>query len=163
MSAGENSTSPVVKIAAVAVIIFAAVGVGMMTGIIPGAQSKNAAQEAAVEAAKQCLNCGIVESVKLVELKGSGSGVGAVTGGVVGAVVGSQIGQGRGKTLAEIAGAAGGAYAGNEIEKSTKKSTYFRVTVRMNNGSVRTITQKIDPGFRSGDSVKIENGALIRG
>ena len=49
------------------------------------------------------------------------------------------------------------------IEKSLKKSTYFRVTVRMNNGSVRTITQKTDPGFKTGDSVKIENGTLVRG
>lgn len=159
MSAAEGSSSPIVKIAAVAVIIFSAVGVGMMTGIIPGAGSKNAAQEAA----KECLNCGVIESIKLVELKGEGTGVGAVTGGVVGAVVGSQIGQGQGKTVAEVAGAAGGAYAGHEIEKSLKKSTYFRVTVRMNNGSVRTITQKTDPGFKTGDSVKIENGTLVKG
>ena len=159
MSAAEGSSSPIVKIAAVAVIIFSAVGVGMMTGIIPGAGSKNVAQEAA----KECLNCGVIESIKLVELKGEATGVGAVTGGVVGAVVGSQIGQGRGKTVAEVAGAAGGAYAGHEIEKSLKKSTYFRVTVRMNNGSVRTITQKTDPGFKTGDSVKIENETLVRG
>lgn len=155
----EGSSSPIVKIAAVAVIIFSAVGVGMMTGIIPGAGSKNTAQEAA----KECLNCGVIESIKLVEVKGEGTGVGAVTGGVVGAVVGSQIGQGKGKTVAEVAGAAGGAYAGHEIEKDLKKSTYFRVSVRMNNGSVRTITQKIDPGFKTGDSVKIENGTLVRG
>jgi len=159
MSAAEGSSSPIVKIAAVAVIIFSAVGVGMMTGIIPGAGSKNAAQEAA----KECLNCGVIESIKLVELKGEGTGVGAVTGGVVGAVVGNEIGAGRGKTLATVAGAAGGAYAGHEIEKNLNKSTYFRVTVRMNNGSVRTLTQKTDPGFKTGDSVKIENGTLVRG
>jgi len=147
------------KIAAVAVIIFSAVGVGMMTGIIPGASSKNAVQESA----KECLNCGVIESIKLVELKGEGSGAGAVAGGVVGAVVGNEIGAGRGKTLATVAGAAGGAYAGNEIEKNMKKSTHFRVTVRMNNGSVRNITQKIDPGFKTGDSVRIENGTLVRG
>ena len=159
MSATEGSSSPIIKIAAVAVIIFSAVGVGMMTGIIPGASSKNVAQEAA----KECLNCGVIESIKLVELKGEGTGVGAVTGGVVGAVVGSQIGQGRGKTVAEVAGAAGGAYAGHEIEKNMNKSTYFRVTVRMNNGGVRTVTQKTDPGFKTGDSVRIENGTLVRG
>ncbi len=155
----QSSQSPIVKIAAVAIIIFSAVGVGMMTGIIPGASSKNAAQEAA----KECLNCGVIESIKLVELKGEGSGAGAVAGGVLGAVVGNEVGAGRGKTLATVAGAAGGAYAGNEVEKNMKKSTYFRVTVRMNNGGARTITQKTDPGFKTGDSVKIENGALVRG
>ena len=155
----QSGSSTIVKIAAVAVIIFSAVGVGMMTGVIPTASSKNAAQEAA----RECANCGVVESVKLVELKGEGSGAGAVAGGVLGAVVGNEIGAGRGKTLATVAGAAGGAYAGNEVEKNMKKSTYFRVTVRMNNGGVRTITQKTDPGFKSGDSVRIENGALVRG
>lgn len=155
----QSGSSPIVKIAAVAVIIFSAVGVGMMTGIIPGASSKNAAREAA----RECANCGVVESIKLVELKGEGSGAGAVAGGVLGAVVGNEIGAGRGKTLATVAGAAGGAYAGNEIEKNVKKSTYFRITVRMNNGGVHTITQKTDPGFKSGDSVRIENGALVRG
>ncbi len=155
----QSGSSPIVKIAAVAVIIFSAVGVGMMTGIIPGASSRNAAQDAA----RDCPSCGVVESIKLVELKGEGSGAGAVAGGVLGAVVGNEIGAGRGKTLATVAGAAGGAYAGNEVEKNVKKSTYFRITVRMNNGGVRTITQKTDPGFKSGDSVRIENGALVRG
>ena len=57
----------------------------------------------------------------------------------------------------------GGAYAGHEIEKNMNKSAYFRVTVRMNNGGVRTVTQKTDPGFKTGDSVRIENGTLVRG
>jgi len=159
MSAGESSTSPIVKIAAVAVIIFSAVGVGMMTGIIPVANSRNAVQQAA----KECTDCGVIESIRLVEVKGEGSGAGAVAGGVLGAVVGNEIGGGRGKTLATVAGAAGGAFAGNEVEKNIKKSTYFRVTVRMNNGGVHTITQKNDPGFKTGDSVKIEDGTLVRG
>jgi hypothetical protein len=55
----------------------------------------------------------------------------------------------------------GGAFRSHEIEKN-EKSTHFSVTVRMNNGSVRTITQK-RPGFKTGDSVKIENGTLVRG
>jgi outer membrane lipoprotein SlyB len=155
----ETSSFPIVKIAAVAVIIFSAVGVGMMTGIIPGAHSTSATQAVV----KECANCGVVESVRLVELKGEATGAGAVAGGVLGAVVGSQIGQGRGKTLAQVAGVAGGAYAGNEVEKNMKKATYFRVTVRMNNGSTRTITQKTDSGFKSGDNVKIENGVLVSG
>ena len=35
MSEAQNRTSPVVVIAAIAVIMFSAVGVGVMTGIIP--------------------------------------------------------------------------------------------------------------------------------
>ena len=62
-----------------------------------------------------------------------------------------------------MAGVAGGAYAGHLIEKNMKKSAYFRVTVRMKNGGVQYINTKTDPGFRSGESVRILNGALVRG
>lgn len=163
------SYSPIVKIAAVAVIILASVGVGVMTGLIPSSFSKNAApgQNALPpppppSEAKACPNCGVVESIKLVELKGQGSGAGAVAGGLLGAVVGSEVGAGRGKTLAEVAGAAGGAFAGNEVEKNVKKTAHYRITIRMNDGSVRTITQRNDPGVRPGDNVQLANGSVVR-
>lgn len=44
MSDAQSRVSPIVAIAAVAVIIFSAVGVGVMTGIIPSSFSKNADQ-----------------------------------------------------------------------------------------------------------------------
>lgn len=157
MSETQGASSPIVKIAAVAVIIFAGVGVGMMTGLIPSSYSKNNAQEA-----KACANCGVVESVRLVEVNGQGSGAGAVAGGLVGAVVGSEIGAGRGKTLATVAGAAGGAYAGNEIEKNMKKTAHYRISIRKNDGSVLTLTQSADPGVHAGDSVRVANGSVIR-
>ena len=68
-----------------------------------------------------CTDCGVVRSVRLVEKKGSASGVGAVAGGVLGGVLGHQIGSGRGNTAATIVGAGAGAYAGNEVEKNKKK------------------------------------------
>lgn len=163
-----TSQSPIVKIAAVAVIILAAVGVGVMTGLIPSTFSKNAAQNQNAPPpppppeAKACPNCGVVESTKLVELKGQGSGAGAVAGGLLGAVVGSEVGAGRGKTLAEVAGAAGGAYAGNEVEKNMKKTAAYQITIRMNDGAVRTITQRNDPGVKAGDNVRLANGSVVR-
>ncbi len=157
MSETQSAQSPIVKIAAIAVIIFAGAGVGVMTGLIPSTFSKEAAHEA-----KACPNCGVVESIRLVEVKGGGSGAGAVAGGLVGAVVGSEIGAGRGKTLATVAGAAGGAYAGNEIEKNMKKTAHYRISIRMNNGTVRTLTQSTDPGVHAGDNVKVANGSVIR-
>ena len=162
----STSQSPIVKIAAVAVIILAAVGVGVMTGLIPSTFSKNAAQNQNAPPpppeAKACPNCGVVESTKLVELKGQGSGAGAVAGGLLGAVVGSEVGAGRGKTLAEVAGAAGGAYAGNEVEKNMKKTAAYQITIRMNDGAVRTITQRNDPRVKAGDNVRLANGSVVR-
>ncbi len=157
MSDTQGAQSPIVKIAAVAVIIFAASGIGVMTGLIPSSYSKNSAPQA-----KACMDCGVVESVQLVEVNGQGSGAGAVAGSLVGAVVGSEIGAGRGRTLATVAGAAGGAYAGNEIEKNMKKTSNYRISIRMNDGSVLALTQSADPGVHAGDNVKVANGSVIR-
>lgn len=51
MSESQNRMSPIVAIAAVSVIIFSVVGVGVMTGYIPSSISKHAEQQAAVPAA----------------------------------------------------------------------------------------------------------------
>jgi len=112
-------------------------------------------------AVRYCANCGVVESIDAVEVKGEGSYVGKIAGGVVGALIGSQIGQGRGTTAAEIAGAVGGAVAGNEIEKRVKKTTHYDVTVRLQGGGTQTISYAAAPAFKVGDKVRVENGALV--
>lgn len=111
-------------------------------------------------AAIQCANCGVVESINVVEVAGEGTYLGKIAGGVIGAVIGSQIGQGRGTTAAEIAGAVGGAVAGNEIEKRVKKTRHYEVTVRLQ-GGVQTVSYASEPAFRVGDKVKVENGTLV--
>lgn len=88
-----------------------------------------------------CTHCGTVESVTSVEVEGTGGGAGAIAGGVLGAVVGNQIGDGTGKALATILGAVGGGMAGNAVEKKMKKVTHYDVTVRMDDGSHRTVRQ----------------------
>lgn len=110
--------------------------------------------------ARTCANCGVVESINLVEVAGEGTYLGKIAGGVIGAVIGSQIGQGRGTTAAEIAGAVGGAVAGNEIEKRVKKTKHYEVTVRLQ-GGIQTISYASEPAFRVGDKVKVENGTLV--
>lgn len=96
-----------------------------------------------------CSTCGTVESVTAVELEGTGTGAGAIAGGVLGAVVGNQVGGGDGKTLATILGAVGGGMAGNTVEKRMKKVTQYDVTVRMDDGSHRTLRQSTLPAVGS--------------
>jgi outer membrane lipoprotein SlyB len=108
-----------------------------------------------------CSNCGVVESIQIVEVKGNGSYVGKVAGGVIGAVIGSQVGKGRGTTAAEIAGALGGAVAGNEIEKRTKTSRHFDVTARLTDGGTQTVTYQNQPSLIVGQKVKLENGVFV--
>jgi outer membrane lipoprotein SlyB len=112
-------------------------------------------------AARSCANCGVVESINVVEVKGDGSYLGKIAGGVVGAMIGSQVGQGRGTTAAEIAGAVGGAVAGNEIEKRVKKTRHYDVTVRLQGGGTQTISYATEPALRVGDKVRVENGTLV--
>lgn len=93
------------------------------------------------------------------------SGVGAVLGGVAGAVVGSQIGGGSGRTAATVIGAVGGAVAGNAIEKSrntTPVNETYRVSVQLDNGSMRAYDVPSYGELRIGDRVKIENNQLYR-
>lgn len=123
-------------------------------------QVASAAQSAQAPAKPHCANCGVVQEVKEVEVKGDGSGLGAVAGGVVGAVVGNQFGHGTGNTVMTVAGAAGGALAGNEIEKRAKTKKRYDVAVRMADGSMKTVSFEAEPTWRSGDHVRLENGTL---
>ena len=88
-----------------------------------------------------CADCGTVTSVTALQREGTGSGVGTVAGGVLGAVVGNQVGGGNGRTLATILGAVGGGYAGNTVEKRMNQATSYRINVRMEDGSTRTLEQ----------------------
>ncbi|MGB3935239.1 MAG: glycine zipper 2TM domain-containing protein [Burkholderiales bacterium] len=113
-------------------------------------------------AARQiCPNCGVVEAINVVEVKGDGSYIGMIGGGVVGALLGSQVGHGTGTTVAQIAGAAGGAWAGNEIEKKMKSTKHFDLVVRLENGGSQTVSYPAQPAFSVGSRVRIENGALV--
>ena len=118
-------------------------------------------QQVAAAPVPVCSNCGVVESVNLVEVKGEGSYLGMIGGGVVGALIGSQVGHGTSRTVAQVAGAAGGAWAGNEIEKKVKSSKHYEVVVRLENGGSQTVSYTAQPSLSVGTRVRVENGSLI--
>lgn len=113
-----------------------------------------------VQAPPLCRECGTVEGVREVETKGEGSGLGAIAGGVLGGVLGNQVGRGKGRDLATVAGAVGGAFAGHQVEKNVRSERQFQVTVRFDDGAVRTYNQTSASGWRNGDRVRLENGSL---
>ena len=108
--------------------------------------------------ASVCAACGRVESVSAVRQKGEGSGLGVVGGAVVGGLLGSQIGGGSGKNVATVLGAVGGGVAGNEVEKRARATTVYQVRVRMDDGSLRSVTQGTAPAV--GQKVKVEGSTL---
>lgn len=121
-------------------------------------QSDNAPEPLQVN--RVCNNCGVVESVNLVEVKGEGGYLGAIGGGLVGAVLGSQVGDGNGRTAAQIAGALGGAYAGRALEGKSRTANHYEVLVRLHNGTTQTQSYATEPGFKAGDKVTVAGGVI---
>jgi outer membrane lipoprotein SlyB len=107
-----------------------------------------------------CQTCGVVQSIREITLRGDGSGLGAAGGAVVGGLLGNQVGGGHGKEAMTVVGAIGGALAGNQIEKRVKATRSYETTVRMDNGSTRTMAQATQPEWHDGDHVKIVDGVV---
>jgi outer membrane lipoprotein SlyB len=112
------------------------------------------------EARPACADCGVVEGVREVEVKGKGTGLGAVAGGVAGALVGHELGGGNARTLMGVVGAVGGALAGNEVEKRARATKQWQVTVRLEDGRTRVVTLAQQPPWRAGDRVRLAGGAI---
>lgn len=117
---------------------------------------------APVRVSQYCHHCGTIEAINMVEVRGDGSYLGTIGGGIVGALLGSQIGSGNGRTAAEVAGAVGGAVVGNNMGDRMRRNYHYEVLVRMENGGSQTITYTGEPGFRIGEKVKVNNGAISR-
>jgi outer membrane lipoprotein SlyB len=120
------------------------------------------AKRIAATRASACADCGVVASIKPVEVKGRTNGIGMITGGVAGALLGNQVGRGNGNAIATVGGAAGGAFAGNEVEKNVKKSVRYKVRVQMPDGTFRTAYHDTSPRFDVGDMVRISNGRAVK-
>jgi outer membrane lipoprotein SlyB len=174
---------PTLLIAGIAVIIASMLGIAAMTGLLPQAQSQSqpgdaraaggnearaktaqtksaGSKTAPVVAAARCTDCGVVDSVRAVEVKGEGSGLGVVAGGVLGGVLGNQVGGGSGRTAMTVVGAGAGAYAGNEVEKNMKKKVSYQIRVRMDDNSYRTF-HAAQPDVGVGQRVKVRDGQLV--
>jgi len=100
----------------------------------------------------------VVESVREVKEAGDAQGVGAVAGGVAGGVLGHKLGKGKG--VFTVIGAAGGAIAGHQIEKQVRADKRWETTVRLDDGTQRTLTSEEQPAWRAGDRVRMVNGEL---
>jgi outer membrane lipoprotein SlyB len=130
--------------AAAVVLLLGLLGAAAISGVLPVAVSKpavaiaiaqgNASPQPRLAQAVRCASCGVVEAIRTVEVHGETNGLGA---------------------------AAGGANGGHQIEKHLKKSTAWRITVRLDDGSVRTLSRPAAPPFAIGDRVRIVNGSGV--
>jgi len=166
ITSGATRTGPLVTTGATLVTL-CLIGVAAITGLLPGIVPQDRsgaprAETARAAAKNNCAVCGTVESIRTFELRSEAGGAGAAGGGVSGAVVGNRTGGGNGSTAMTILGLAGAAIAGNEIEKNVKKRYAYRVTVRMDDGSFRTISLSSPPTLAVGDKVRVVEGKLVR-
>jgi outer membrane lipoprotein SlyB len=171
-SAHPLATNPLVMGAAVSAIVASLVGTAAVIGLLPGAHSQKiersvqirppaASQRPDTPRGRTCGSCGTLAAVRMVEVTGHGTGLGMLAGGLTGAAVGNQLGKGDGNAAMTVLGAAGGAFAGNEIEKNVKKRVTYRVTVHMDDGSYRTISQPNPPPVARGARVRIVDGVIL--
>lgn len=108
-----------------------------------------------------CANCGVVDAINSVKVKGTPNYVGAIAGGVAGAALGSQVGKGDGNTAATVVGAVGGALAGREIEKKVRETTQYDVVVKLNDGSSKTVRFEQAPPFNVGAKVRVDGNNVV--
>jgi len=116
---------------------------------------------------EQTVRMGTVDSVRAVRISsnnGQPSGVGALGGAALGALAGSSIGGGRGSVATGIVGGIGGAVAGNAVENRVAMRDGLEITVRLDNGDMRAITQtSTGEVFRAGDRVRLlSSGGVTR-
>jgi outer membrane lipoprotein SlyB len=163
---------PLIAGPAASVMIASLIGVVAVKGWLPGGASSKQSDVRPADLGRKpvspssCALCGTVESIRTVEItveiRDEAGGAGAAAGGAAGAGAGGQTdGESHG-TAVTLLGGAGGAIAGNEIEKNMKKRYAYRVTVRMDDGSYRTVSLSSPPTLVVGDKVRMVEGRLVR-
>jgi outer membrane lipoprotein SlyB len=167
---GESAEiNPLVAGAAASVLILSLVGVGAVTGVLPNALMRTQPDTPSTRdgagyrpIAGGCAICGTVDSIRAVRVTDEATDSDPVCGGLTGAAAGDQPGRGNGNSVMTILGAAGGASAGNGIGKNAKSQYAYRVTIRMDDGSYRTVSLASVPAFSIGDKVRVVEGRLVR-
>lgn len=105
---------------------------------------------------EQLVRMGVVESVRNVTIDKGQNGVGTLAGGALGGLAaGRNIGSGSGALAAGIVGALAGGIAGQRIESGATRQPGVEITVRLDNGELRAITQDADESFRVGERVRL--------
>jgi outer membrane lipoprotein SlyB len=129
--------------------------------VTPNSASVYSARQAQGE---QIVRMAVVESIRNVTIDKGASGVGTLGGAALGGIAaGSAIGRGNGALAAGIVGALAGGVLGNQIDANLANRPGLEITVRLDNGDLRAITQDADEVFRVGDRVRLlSSGGVTR-
>lgn len=116
----------------------------------------------AANAAGACASCGAISNIELRHQEGEASGGGAVAGALIGGLAGRKLVKGKdsGRNIGALAGAVAGGFAGNAIEKKTKSTDFYVITVKMDDGTTQVVQRDNAEGLAFGQRVSVENGTL---
>ena len=112
---------------------------------------------------EQVVRTGTVESVRSVTIANPESGVGTMGGAALGGLAGLQAGRGNGSAAMGIVGAIAGGLIGQRVEAGANNRPGFEITVKLDSGELRAVTQVADELFRPGERVRLlSNGYQTR-
>ncbi len=132
-----------------------AVAITAMSGCA-GTPNSSSVYNAGQTQNEQTVRMGTVEAVREVSINQGTTGVGTLAGASLGGIAaGSNIGDGRGALAAGIAGAVVGGLLGQKLEQHQAMKKGVEITVKIDGGEVRAITQDADEVFRVGDRVRL--------
>ena len=126
------------------------------SGALPGGEVSlgNAAKP------NNCPICGTVESIRILEVRVETGEAGIESSQPTGVTAGRPGNDNSSMTLIEVAGSF---FSGSsDAENGTRKRNAYRVTVRMDDGSYRTLSLSSPPTFAVGDKVRVIEGKLVR-
>jgi outer membrane lipoprotein SlyB len=138
------------------------IGAALLAGCAAPPQSGNVYSAYQIQN-EQVVRTGTVESVRNVVIINPESGVGTVSGAALGGLAGSQAGHGSGSAAVGILGAIVGGLIGQRVEANANTRPGFEITVKLDSGELRAVTQAADELFRPGERVRLlSNGYMTR-
>ncbi len=151
--------SPLIAIAVVSIMVLGVIGVAAVTGVLPSGTSPKLSGAARTDVTRTtdsavpfhavtCALCGTIEAIRTVEVVEEAGGSTL-----------ADVGRDGGVRILESSGSSA---SGNDIAKGARKRYAYRVTVRMDDGSYRTVSLVAPPALAVGDKVRVVEGRLVR-
>jgi len=161
---GSTRISPLMVTVAASAVIAGLIGIGTLTGMLSGKRSPARNEEPMVRlepkpaASSVCAVCGTIESIRTVEVLDEAS----TTGGAAESKSGTDSSAAGSNQAMSVLDTLSSALTGSEAAKNARKRYAYRVTLRMDDGSFRAISQSSPPVFAVGDKVRVVEGRLVR-
>lgn len=161
---GSMRIRSLVVAAAASMTVAALIALSVVTGMVPSKRAPTTADEALSKGEPKsilpgaCALCGVIESVRTVEVVDEGSAtVGAANSRsrADSTYAGEHASSSVLDTLTEVV-------SGSAPERNVRRHLAYRVTLRMDDGSFRAISLSSPPAFAVGDRVRVVEGRLVR-